>query len=300
MINFCITLSYKKRNYCQNNLIAIDSFVFALCFYLFLSIAPCAAENTTPSFPDMPAIPEIRIRQGVPMPPSPPVPPKPAPIQQPAEQKGSKPKAAASQGLSAKTLSSLLQGSGNMHLLQNLLDRGKQQERGEASLEKILAALENLNENKSSKSSGVNQNKENTESKKEFAVQSLSETVAQIQKGPAADLIRFKLNGKDITKEFVFTLCSKKGNDESFLFSADRKFIAGNVELQETLYLLFKKKSEASYVAEAELIQSQNNPNSFLARFKKLSPLQFKKSGNMLFWSDKDSSVTGELLFNVR
>ena len=246
-------------------------------------------------------------------------------------------KATALNGLDAKTLAALTQNSGNVTLLNMLLGSdaglggnaglggvsGLQTDTGSAVLTKILTELEKLQAQtaqtpqqetapagKSAATGNVDAQtaagaamlKAPDNTAGNAGAGSTGSTAAAssgLTQGAAAELIRLRINGKEIKDDLVYTFCSAPAANGSFLYGADRRFTANGAELNETAYFLCRKTEEQQYEITMDLRQEPLNPNSFLYKLYQLSPVEVVQTSDIIFWHYKASDIEIELIFRI-
>lgn len=289
--------------------------------------------------PAIPDIPEVTIGGGITRPPAPPVIQPPAFLQQkrtPSSAAGAKGKqtgnaAAASgnsgksdvkkstalNGLNAKTLAALSQNSGNLTLLNNLLGSdaglggnaglgnvtGLQTDTGGAVLTKILTELEKLQAQTAqaagTSGSTITDTVNAASTAGNTGAGNAAEAPAALAQGAAAELIRLRINGKEIKDDLVYTFCSAPAANGSFLYGADRRFTANGAELNETAYFLCRKTEAQQYEITMDLRQEPLNANSFLYKLYQLSPVSVEQTSDIIFWHYKASDLEVELIFRI-
>ena len=289
--------------------------------------------------PAIPDIPEVTIGGGITRPPAPPVIQPPTFLQQkrtPSSAAGAKGKqtgnaAAASgnsgksdvkkstalNGLNAKTLAALSQNSGNLTLLNNLLGTdaglggntglgnvtGLQTDTGGAVLTKILSELEKLQAQTAQAagtSGGTIIDTVNAASAAgNTGAGNAADAHAALAQGAAAELIRLRINGKEIKDDLVYTFCSAPAANGSFLYGADRRFTVNGAELNETAYFLCRKTEAQQYEITMDLRQEPLNANSFLYKLYQLSPVSVEQTSDIIFWHYKASDLEVELIFRI-
>ncbi|QHX43873.1 hypothetical protein GWP43_10905 [Treponema vincentii] len=308
----------------------VTPFIFCFSFLLRL-LSPLAADNTgvgQMQIPAIPDIPEVTIGGGITRPPAPPVIQPPTFLQQkrtPSSAAGAKgkqtgnaasasdsgksdvKKSTALNGLNAKTLAALSQNSGNLTLLNNLLGTdagvggnaglgnvtGLQTDTGEAILTKILTELEKLQAQ-----TGQAVQKETT-STGNTGTGNAADAHTALAQGAAAELIRLRINGKEIKDDLIYTFCSAPAANGSFLYGADRRFTANGAELNETAYFLCRKTEAQQYEITMDLRQEPLNANSFLYKLYQLSPVSVEQTSDIIFWHYKASDLEVELIFRI-
>ena len=295
-----------------------------------------AGQMQIPAIPD---IPEVTIGGGITRPPAPPVIQPPTFLQQkrtPSYAAGAKGKqtgnaAAASgnsgksdvkkstalNGLNAKTLAALSQNSGNLTLLNNLLGTdaglgdntglgnvtGLQTDTGGAVLTKILTELEKL-QAKTAQAAGtsggtITDTVNAASAAGNTGAGNAADAHAALAQGAAAELIRLRINGKEIKDDLVYTFCSAPAANGSFLYGADRRFTANGAELNETAYFLCRKTEAQQYEITMDLRQEPLNANSFLYKLYQLSPVSVEQTSDIIFWHYKASDLEVELIFRI-
>lgn len=297
---------------------------FIFCFFFFLQVlSPLAADNTGAGsgqipMPAIPDIPEVTVGGGIRRPPAPPAIQPPIFRQQnrsllpepetgdsktgtAASGKSSTAKSAAMNGLNAKTLSALTQNSGNLALLNNLLGSdaglggsvtGLQTDTNGAVLTKILTELERL-QTQTAQASQTEHARNQGTAGENTAENSVPQTTA------AAELIRLRINGKEIKDDLVYTFCSSPAANGSFLYGADRRFTVNGAELNETAYFLCRKTEAQHYEITMDLRQEPLNVNSFLYKLRELSPVSVEQTSDIIFWHYKASDLEVELIFRI-
>ena len=312
---------------------------FIFCFFFLLRLlSPLAADNTGTGqmqIPAIPDIPEVTIGGGITRPPAPPVIQPPTFLQQkrtPSSAAGAKvkqtgnaasgksdvKKSTALNGLNAKTLVALSQNSGNLTLLNNLLGSdaglggnaglgnvtGLQTDTGGAILTKILTELEKLQAQtaqaaqKETTQTGQAVQKETT-STGNTGTGNAADAHTALAQGAAAELIRLRINGKEIKDDLIYTFCSAPAANGSFLYGADRRFTANGAELNETAYFLCRKTEAQQYEITMDLRQEPLNANSFLYKLCELSPVSVQQTSDIIFWHYKASDLEVELIFRI-
>lgn len=289
--------------------------------------------------PAIPDIPEVTIGGGITRPPAPPVIQPPTFLQQkrtPSSAAGAKvkqtgnaasasdsgksdvKKSTALNGLNAKTLAELSQNSGNLTLLNNLLGTdaglggnaglgnvtGLQTDTGGAVLTKILTELEKLQAQTAQAAGTSGGTITGTVNAASTAANTgagnAANTHTALAQEAAAELIRLRINGKEIKDDLVYTFCSAPAANGSFLYGADRRFTANGAELNETAYFLCRKTEAQQYEITMDLRQEPLNANSFLYKLYQLSPVSVEQTSDIIFWHYKASDLEVELIFRLK
>ncbi|MGP1593660.1 MAG: hypothetical protein ACTTH8_00180 [Treponema sp.] len=116
---------------------------------------------------------------------------------------------------------------------------------------------------------------------------------------PAAELVRLRINNREIKNDLTDSFCSAAGENGSFLYGADRRFIANGKELNETIYFFGKKNADGFYEIAIELRQDPINRKSFLYKLYTLSPLAVRQTSDLLFWHYQDNTTAIEVMFRI-
>ena len=158
-------------------------------------------------------------------------------------------------------------------------------------LKQVLTELENL-KNQQKKASDVE--------KQELSdVQTDSKNFKQRE--PA--VLRFKINGYDISNSLTKTFFSDTEADGSFLFTADRKYFADNKTFKETFYMLFSaensKGSTVFYNVEPYIVQENKNENSYVYKFLNKKNITAEKTGNLVVLHFTDDKLTADILLDI-
>lgn len=243
-------------------------------------------------------------------------------------------KSTALNGLNAKTLAALSQNSGNLTLLNNLLGTdaglggngglgnvtGLETDTGGAVLTKILTELEKLqaqtaqaagtsggtitgtvNAASTAANTGAGTNGNNAAGTAgNTGAGNAADAHTALAQEAAAELIRLRINGKEIKDDLVYTFCSAPAANGSFLYGADRRFTANGAELNETAYFLCRKTEAQQYEITMDLRQEPLNANSFLYKLYQLSPVSVEQTSDIIFWHYKASDLEVELIFRLK
>lgn len=188
-----------------------------------------------------------------------------------------------SNSLSSSLLDSMLTNSGVQNYSTNYTTN--------VLLQKVLNELENL-KNQQKKASDVE--------KQELSdVQTDSKNFRQRE----PSVLRFKINGYDISKSLTKTFFSDTEADGSFLFTADRKYYADNNTFKETFYMLFSaensKGSTVFYNVEPYIVQENKNENSYVYKFLNKKNITAEKTGNLVVLHFSDEKLTADILLDI-
>ena len=300
-----------------------------LCLTLLLHPwYPLAAEDsggTLIQTPDIPAIPDVSIGGNTLQRPVPPV------IRPPAFQQSGKPRATATEksaprstasgktdlqqskllnGLNAQTLAALTQNSSNATVLNTLLGgltdgqgfsgssvAALQTDTNGAVLAKILTELEKL-QAQTVRTTPEAASEQSTPAKQEAAAGPTTQS-GGMAGNAAAELIRLRINGRELKNDLIYTFCSRPCLNGSFLYGADRRFTVNGSELNETAYFLCRKTEPHRYEISIDIRQEPLNTNSYFYKLYELSPVSVTQTSDLIFWHYKAPDLEAELVFRV-
>lgn len=158
-------------------------------------------------------------------------------------------------------------------------------------LQKVLAELENLK----------NQQKKASEVEKQELTNVQTDSKNFKKREPS--VLRFKINGYDISSSLTETFFSDAEADGSFLFTADRKYFADNKTYKETFYMLFSaensKGSTVFYNVEPRIVQENKNENSFVYKFLNKKNIKAEKTGNLVVLHFSDDKLNADILLDI-
>ena len=116
-------------------------------------------------------------------------------------------------------------------------------------------------------------------------------------------ILRFKINGYNVTDSLTTVFFSESDPDGSFLLSADRKYYLNQKARTETLYSLFKSQknsgSNITYVIQPRIVQDVKNENSYVYKLCQSNSLVAEKTGNLVVVHSTDPSLTVDLLLDL-
>lgn len=168
----------------------------------------------------------------------------------------------------------------NSTLLSNGQDRTTN-----TMLEQILKSLEELKAEK----------KTSTPQEPSTKMPAVSEQMPSV--------LRFKINGYDLKDSLTTVYFSQMENDGSFLFTADRRYIADQKIRTETFYLLFKTKetsgSMITYEVCPSFVQDYKNENSFIFKLCNSKNISATKTGNLVVLRLDSRECTADLLLDL-
>ena len=116
-------------------------------------------------------------------------------------------------------------------------------------------------------------------------------------------ILRFKINGYNITDSVSQSFFSEAEADGSFLFTGDRSYYVSGRERTETFYILFKairsNGSAVTFEVTPGIIQDSENPNSFLYRFCQKKGMRAEKTGNLVSLHFSEDDLKVDLLLDI-
>lgn len=175
---------------------------------------------------------------------------------------------------------------GNLSSLysNNLYGSNITSQNSDATLEKILSALESIQKN------------QGTEKK-------ISDSVNLESDINNARILRFKINGYDILDSITEVFFSQSDDDGTFLLSGDRRYVADRKMRNETFYCLFRTDGKTGqgneFIVETEVMQDKLNENSFLYKMSREKNLVATKTGNLVTVKEKRDGMQIELLLDI-
>lgn len=116
-------------------------------------------------------------------------------------------------------------------------------------------------------------------------------------------ILRFKINGFDISDSLTQVFFSEAEADGTFLLTADRKYFVNQQVRTETFYMLFKtlasNGSSVTYKVQPSLVQDYKNDNSYIYRLASVKNLTAEKTGNLVVMHYTDDSLNADLLLDI-
>lgn len=117
------------------------------------------------------------------------------------------------------------------------------------------------------------------------------------------EILRFKINGYNVTDSLKTVFFSDTEPDGTFLLTADRKYFAGQRPMSETFYILFKtvssNGSSVSYKVLPSIVQDIKNENSFIYKLAETKNLTAEKTGNLVVMHFSDNGLSVDLLLDI-
>jgi len=116
-------------------------------------------------------------------------------------------------------------------------------------------------------------------------------------------ILRFKINGYNITDSLTKVFFSEPEADGTFLLTADRKYYSNQTLMSETFYMLFKTVSSTgssiSYKVQPSIVQDNKNENSFVYKLMSQHNLTAEKTGNLVVMHVNDGGLTADMLLDI-
>ena len=116
-------------------------------------------------------------------------------------------------------------------------------------------------------------------------------------------ILRFKINGYNISDSLTKVFFSDTEADGSFLLTGDRKYFVGQQVRTETFYMLFKtvssNGSSLTYRVQPSIVQDHKNESSYVYRLASVKNLTAEKTGNLVVMHFADDSLNADLLLDI-
>lgn len=158
-------------------------------------------------------------------------------------------------------------------------------------LRQILLSLEDLKKEQNQNS------KLQPETEKEI------EKDSEIFKKRSPAILRFVINGYDMTPSLSTVFFSETEEDGTFLLTGDRKYYADRRNHSETFYLLFKAEKSSNksvnYKICPSVVQDSKNEKSFLYQLSQKSDLTATKTGNLVVVHYTQNNWNLDLLLDI-
>ena len=130
-----------------------------------------------------------------------------------------------------------------------------------------------------------------------------TKTDAESFKKREPSVLRFKVNGYNISDSLTKVFFSDTEADGSFLFTGDRKYFVGQQVRTETFYMLFKtvssNGSSLTYKVQPSIVQDYKNENSYMYRLAGVKNLTAEKTGNLVVIHYTSDSVNADVLLDI-
>lgn len=116
-------------------------------------------------------------------------------------------------------------------------------------------------------------------------------------------ILRFKINGYNISDSLTKVFFSETEPDGTFLLTADRRYFVNQQIRTETFYLLFKtvssNGSSLTYKVQPSIVQDYKNENSYVYKLAAIKNLTAEKTGNLVVIHYSDNSLNADLLLDI-
>lgn len=116
-------------------------------------------------------------------------------------------------------------------------------------------------------------------------------------------ILRFKINGYNITDSLTKVFFSETEPDGTFLLTGDRRYFVNQQMRTETFYMLFKtvssNGSSITYKVQPSIVQDSRNENSYVYRLANVKNLTAEKTGNLVVMHFTGDSVSADLLLDI-
>lgn len=116
-------------------------------------------------------------------------------------------------------------------------------------------------------------------------------------------ILRFKINGYNISDSLTKVFFSDTEADGSFLLTGDRKYFVGQQVRTETFYMLFKtvssNGSSLTYKVQPSIVQDYKNDNSYVYKLAAVKNLTAEKTGNLVVMHFTGDSLSVDLLLDI-
>lgn len=177
---------------------------------------------------------------------------------------------------SLSSISSLLSGDSTLSSLSSL--QGTSSNANYLLLSQIIEKLNDISKKLDNNNNGSSQKIDETS---QGTVQNSQSAVAVAANETKREIVRFRINSSNILSSITDVYISKPETDGSFLLTADRVYTADYKKRTETFYMFFTPEKD-KMTATISVLQDYENTNSFLYRLSTLSPVETKKTGNLI------------------
>lgn len=168
---------------------------------------------------------------------------------------------------------------------------GNQNYTTEILLKQILASLEELKK----------ENKNRTLWEKESLEDVQQDSRNFKNRSPA--ILRFKINGYNLSDSLTTVFFSKPETDGSFLLTCDRTYYINQKVRSETFYILFKavksNGSTTTYEVTPSIVQDYKNENSFVYQMAQRKDLTAQKTGNLVVLNYTKGGWSLDMLLDI-
>ena len=116
-------------------------------------------------------------------------------------------------------------------------------------------------------------------------------------------VLRFKINGYNISDSLTKVFFSETEPDGTFLFTGDRRYFVNQQARTETFYMLFKtvssNGSSVTYKVQPSIVQDVKNENSYVYKLANVKNLTAEKTGNLVVMHFSGDSLSADLLLDI-
>ena len=116
-------------------------------------------------------------------------------------------------------------------------------------------------------------------------------------------ILRFKINGYNISDSLTKVFFSETEPDGTFLLTGDRRYFVNQQIRTETFYMLFKtvssNGSSVTYKVQPSIVQDVKNENSYVYRLANVKNLTAEKTGNLVVLHLNGDSLSADLLLDI-
>lgn len=129
------------------------------------------------------------------------------------------------------------------------------------------------------------------------------ETYNKAEKSNNPAILRFVINGYNISDTCKTVYFSEKENDGSFLLTADRRYLFEDKPRNETFYFLFRSNgiggASRAYNIEPAIVQDYKNEDSMVYKFCQQNDLKADKIGNLVTLHTASADLNCDLLLDI-
>ena len=116
-------------------------------------------------------------------------------------------------------------------------------------------------------------------------------------------ILRFKINGYNISDSLTKVFFSDTEPDGTFLLTGDRRYFVNQQMRTETFYMLFKtvssNGSSITYKVQPSIVQDSKNENSYVYRLANIKNLTAEKTGNLVVMHFTGDGLSADLLLDI-
>lgn len=180
---------------------------------------------------------------------------------------------------SLSSISSLLSSDSTLSSLSSL--QGTSSNANYLLLSQIIEKLNDISKKLDNSQNTSSGNSQKTDETTQGSAQTTQSAVAATANETRREIVRFRINSSNILSSITDVYISKPETNGSFLLTADRVYTADYKKRTETFYMFFTPENNKMTVT-ISVLQDYENKNSFLYRLSALSPIETKKTGNLI------------------